>query len=221
MGTFMLTRSLPADVDQRSAAQLPAREVDAMISSEGPGREIRWPVLKATPGHAHEVVLLAGGFLRLDTHFFRRTQICLGTDDCPVCQLLPSRAFYYMPAKWRANGRPVLLELSGSSASDLEQVCGLLGPGLSPGVAVAATRRACKSPIRFEAIGLVEEAKECPEVEWVTAVMAIYGFTAMRPGESLEGYRVRLRAAAVARCDRLAFELMTRGGKSPNGVRRR
>lgn len=192
-----------------------------MISSEGPGREIRWPVLKATPGHAHEVVLLSSAFLRLDTHFHKRTQICLGTDDCPVCQLLPSRAFYYLPAKWRANGRPVLLELSGSSASDLEQVAKLNGSGMVPGLVVSASRRGCKSPIRFDAVGTIEGVKAVPDLDWVTAVMAIYGFAAMRPAESLEAYRARLRASALARCERLAFELSTMGGRSSNGVRRR
>lgn len=189
-----------------------------MFASESPRREIRWPVLRVEPGVASEVVLLAGGWLRLDTHYFKRTQICLGSDDCPVCQYLPSRSYYYLPGVFSANRRPVLLELSPLAAADLEQVAKLLGRGVRSGLRLRVRRRTAKAPMKFEALEDGARVGEVETHEWVSAVMAIYGFDAMKPNEGVVHYRERLADAARARCERLAAELSQATLRSRNGA---
>lgn len=178
-----------------------------MIDSEGPKPVVRWPVLHVEQGHSVEVLLLSVHWLRLSTHFYKRTQICLGTDACPVCHLLPSRCYYYLPALYTATRRPVLLELSPHASSDLEQMARLQEQGFRPGLVVELSRRSKRAPVKTV---VVRQDRTPPAVsprEWLTAVMGIYGFGEMREGESLEGYRARLFPAAVSRCDRLAAEL--------------
>lgn len=189
-----------------------------MIEHERPRMETRWPVLRVEPGHDAEIFLLAGQWVCLATHYHKRTQICLGRDDCPVCAFLPSRCYYYLPAAYLESRRPVLLEMSPMAASDLEQTSKLLEQGIRAGLVLRVTRRSCRAPLRFECVTQGPAPAVIHESDWVTAVMAIYGFGAMKPGESLADYRERMKPAALARCERLAGELRGASKKSPRGV---
>ena len=178
-----------------------------MLSDERPTRESRWPVARIEPGHVVGVVLLCDEWLRLDTHFYKRTQICLGSDACPVCSFLPARSYYYLPAVTATTRRPTLLELSPLASADLEQQAKLLEQGLRPGLELEFSRRSCRAPVRSSVVRQGPAPKAVPKHVWVTAVMAVYGFGAMREDEDLVAYRRRLMPSAVARCERLAAEL--------------
>lgn len=189
-----------------------------MFGEEKPSGVVRWPVLRVDAGHDVEVSLLGGRWLRLATHFHKRTQICLGDETCPVCQLLPSRCYYYLPACFTSTRRPVLLELSAMASADLEQNARLTEQGLRAGLTVKLRRRSKRAPLQTEVIMQDRVRGVCSEAEWCSAVMAIYGFGAMRPGEALEDYRRRLMPSAIARCERLAAELRGTTQRSGGGV---
>jgi hypothetical protein len=178
-----------------------------MLRDEAPTREARWPVARIEPGHDLGVVLLGADWLRLDTHFYKRTQICLGSEACPVCAFLPARSYYYLPAVVAATRRPTLLELSPLASSDLEQQAKLLEQGLRPGLELIFTRRSCRAPVRCSVVRQGAAPKAVPHHVWVSAVMAVFGFGAMLENEDLVAYRKRLMPSAVARCERLAGEL--------------
>lgn len=178
-----------------------------MLGNEGPKREVRWPVLRVEAGTRSEVVLLSARWLHLQTHFHKRTQLCLGDEGCPVCAFLPSRGYYYLPAAFCSTRRPVLLELSPLASADLEQNARLTEQGMRSGLVVAFTRRSARAPLRSEVLEQGPVRGTLADWEWYSAVMGIYGFGAMRPDESVEDYRERLRPSAVSRAERLAAEL--------------
>lgn len=178
-----------------------------MLRDEAPTADARWPVARIEPGHDLGVVLLASDWLRLDTHFYKRTQVCLGTEACPVCSFLPARSYYYLPAVVASTRRPTLLELSPLASADLEQQAKLLEQGLRPGLELVFTRRSCRAPVRCSVVRQGPAPKPVAQHVWVSAVMAVFGFGAMLPSEDLAAYRKRLMPSAVARSERLAGEL--------------
>lgn len=176
-----------------------------MIASNDPKRPIRWPILRIQPGHQTELRLLAVSWVSLGTHYHGRTRLCIGREVCPVCQYLPARDYWYLPIS--VGGRPMLLELSSYSSTDLATVCNLHFGRFRAGQTVVATRRGHKSPIKFEPLtdGPIHDEPK-PE-QWVSAVMAIYGLPPMIPGETINAYRDRLLPMATDRAHVLANEI--------------
>lgn len=182
-----------------------------MIDSRPPERLTRWPLLRFQPGHELEFKLLSTTWIKFATHFHERTHICLG-EECLVCRYLPARHYWFLPVA--VTSRPHIIELSAAAAIDLEQVARFHWGRWREGQVFVATRRSKRAPVRFAPVtdGPLLEAPKLHE--WVTACMAIFGFPAMSPSESLEAYRERITPAAVTRNEALALELAGRYRKS-------
>lgn len=175
-----------------------------LFSGEAPRSESRWPVVRIQPGATIAVQLLGRNFVRVATHFFRSTFICLETDECDACELLPARPYWYLPCIALATGQCSLLELSSHASADLEQKLKFAGGAVEPGVQVELSRRSKKAPVRVEILELSASTKVAPLYIWVTALMRIYKLPPITAGESLEQYgarvspKVRERAKLVA-----------------------
>lgn len=184
---------------------------------EGPSPEIRWPLLRVNAGQEVEVRLLSAAWFRVATHFSRRTLLCAGTEDCPLCGLLPSRSYYYLPAAGRQIKRRVLLELSPLAAADLEQNCRMLEGGFRPGLTVCFSRRSARAPMRSEVLGSGGSCDPVPHETWITAVMAVYGMPAVHAGESLADYGARTASRVIERANQQASVLRAGHAKSAKG----
>lgn len=178
-----------------------------MISSERPGVVARWAVARVRPGHPTEFQLLSADWVRLVTHFFRLTFLCAEGEKCDVCQFLPARPFWYLPAYEARSQRACLLELSASACADLEQSAKFAGFGIRPGVKAILSRRTAKAPIKAEIVGQVPNPPAAALYQWVTPLMAIYRMPHMRPGESLADYGGRIHRMVCSRCELAAAQI--------------
>jgi len=170
-----------------------------MLTAESPSKLVRWGLVRVEPGHRSRVELLSGDFVRLSTHFYRRTLLCVESDLCPLCDVLPSRSYWYLPCKLLPSGRLSLLELSATSSADLEQHAKLLHGKLGYGITVELSRRKRRSPMRCEIVGDVLGGKAIAPQVWVSALMAIFGLGALREFETLEQYSARVIAGVIER----------------------
>lgn len=169
------------------------------MNDERPSKQARWPVLRISPGHDVVVCLLSGSWIRLATHFSSRTFLCTDTAECPACEILPARCFWYLPALVEPTGRPCLLELSNTASSDLEQVAKFEFGSIGPGFRCKLTRKSAKAPVRAEA-QVSRPSGKCSDVsEWGSCLMAVYGLPALRPGESITDYGDRVRSQVFTR----------------------
>lgn len=161
------------------------------MDSESPSKLVRWPVLRVQPGSEKRVFLLSGEFVRLPTHYFRRTVLCVGDDSCPLCSLLPSRSYWYLPAVHQEGRQPCLLELSATAASSLEQNARLLGGRLGAGLRVRLFRQSPRKPLYTEVLEGCEPFSHASSNDWLTALMAVFLMPAFKRGETLEEYGAR------------------------------
>jgi len=177
------------------------------MNLESPTRSIRWPVVRVVPNHDVCCMLLSGDWFRLSTHFHRRTLLCTDNDLCPLCSLLPSRPYWYLPCLVLPNKCRGLLELSATTSADLEQRAKMLHGRIGAGLSVRLTRRGKKRPVYAEIVDDVACSPSLVLATWVSAVMAIFGFSAMREYESLESYSARIQPAVLERAEALAAHL--------------
>lgn len=174
------------------------------MDRESPSKLVRWPLVRVAAGHDVVCELLSGEWLRLSTHFWKRTLVCAEGDDCPLCPLLPVRPFWYLPVLVEPSRRPGLLELSAHASADLEQVAKFSFGSVGSGFRVRLTRRSKRAPMRCEALESSASARGCHLHDWGSCLMAIYGLPPLREFETLEAYglrvreRVRERAAVTA-----------------------
>lgn len=184
---------------------------------EAPTPEVRWPILRVLAGHSAEVTLLSAAWFRVATHFSRRTLLCTGSEDCPLCGLLPARSYYYLPAAGRQVRSRVLLELSPLAAADLEQNCRMLEGGWRHGLSIEFSRRSPKAPLRSQVLGSNSAHSEVPFHVWVSAVMAIYGMPAIHEGESFAAYAARTVIRVRERAQQQSDLLRTRSKTGAQG----
>lgn len=185
-------------------------EVFLMIAQEKPSGLVRWSIVRLNPRSECEVFLLSGSFVRLVTHFFERTFLCPEDQRCQACQILPGRAYYYLPCLGVKQSKPGLLEMSCTASMDLEQACAFARLEVSAGVHLLVSRPKPSRPMRVEVLGFREEVPQSPFHVWVTALMAVYGLPALVEGESLAEYSGRVIDATVARAN-LAAEIYAAG----------
>lgn len=169
------------------------------MDHESPSKSARWPLLRVSPGHDCVVELLSGHWIRLVTHYASRTVLCPEDYRCELCDILPARPFWYLPAFVEPTRRPCLLELSASTSADLEQVAKFCGGEVDAGLRLRLSRRTSKSPIRCEALEPPESVQRSPVQQWGTCLMAIFGFPAFGVGETVDRYGDRVREIALQR----------------------
>lgn len=189
------------------------------MNCESPSRLATWSFLRLSAGSRCSVVLGSGSFLRLATHFFEGTFLCAEGDECAACALLPSRFHWYLPAFSEVGNRRCLLELSGTTASDLEQRAKFAGLRVQAGLKVVLERKFKRSPLRAEAISQAEVAKEVPFEVWASGLMRIFGLCSLRPSETIEEYGLRVREQILRRAEVVAFHVA--GGPPQRGGSRR
>jgi hypothetical protein len=177
------------------------------VDSESPSVASRWALVRVPVGRGLRIELLSGDWIRLSTHFARRTFLCTGEDDCPLCEFLPSRPFWYLPVLLVPGSRPALLELSGTASADLEQVSKLAFGRLGAGCVFDVSRRASKKAARAEAVSEAPAQMRVSLQRWGTALMAIYGLPQFNEGEGLESYGDRTRTKVYARAEMIAARL--------------
>lgn len=170
-----------------------------MFDQERPSRVARWLVMRVPAGGKVDVVLLGGEFVRLATHWARPTILCTENEQCPLCSVLPSRSYWYLPAVCCATRAPRLLELSSTASSDLEQKAKFAGSGLTAGLRVSMTRRTVKSPVYSEILERVPNPSRATLAEWLTPLFGIYGLPAFRPEDTLESYSDRVEPMVRSR----------------------
>lgn len=188
-----------------------------MFDSECPSVVVRWPLVRVLEGRQTEVQLLSGDWVRLVTHFYGRTFLCPEVDECVACQLLPSRAYWYLPVLSLATKRPSILELSAHASADLEQRCRFAGWPVAPGVQVELSRRSKKAPLRMELVGRVETPPVAVACEWCTALMALFCLPALVPGETLAQYGDRVKLVVLRRAELKGREAESRVKAGVNG----
>lgn len=174
---------------------------------ESPSKCTRWPILRCRPGHDYVVELLSSEWLRLTTHFAGRTILCSQSGGCELCDILPARAFWYLPAFLEPQRRAVLLELSSSAAADLEQSAKFESGTVREGLRFRLHRRTAKAALRAEALSASESPRRSELAEWASLVMVIYGLPAIRPDERLEEYGQRVRPTLDSRAAMIAARL--------------
>ena len=189
------------------------------MDQEPPTRAVRWPVVRVIPQHDVAVVLLSGDWFRVVTHFSGRTVLCAELDRCPLCSLLPSRPYWYLPCLVLPRRYCGLLELSATTSADLEQRAKMLHGGVGAGLTVRLSRRSTKRPIYCEILEDGKLARSLALYEWVSAVMAVYGFSAMREGESVASYGERIRPSVIERGGVVASRLAAAGSGRVAGRR--
>jgi len=179
------------------------------VQVESPSPAVRWSLLRVRPGHDCLVELLSGEWLRLVTHFCGRTILCPEVAECELCDLLPGRAFWYLPALFLPHRRPCLLELSAQASADLEQVAKFSAGSVGAGVRLTLSRRGPKSPIRSSFEDFVASPTRTRVDEWGSLLMAVFGFPALRPLESVGDYGERIRPQVLARAALAAARVRT------------
>lgn len=209
------------DVDAHTFTLVPDADVDArctcnrtngtedfrMFEADRTLGVHRWPVVRLRGGSVTEVVLLSTKFFALTTHWSNATFPCCG-DDCPVCELLPSRGLFYVAV--HCASRISILELGAQSASHFEQHAKLLHGGMKPGLVFSLTRHGAKHPVRSEVIRTQDKCLEVAPLELATRVMCLYKFPCPNPGEDLAAYERRCRTVAKVRCSRTAETLVNK-----------
>jgi len=167
----------------------------------------RWQVIRLVGGSTTEVVLLSSRFFALTTHWNGYTVPCCG-DNCPLCELLPSRGLFYLACG--CNSRISILELGSQSSSSLEQHCKLLHGGMRPGLVIRLSRRGAKKPVASEVLRFQERCSEVSMLDLATKVMAVYKFPPPNPGEELHDYSARCARCARVRLERIATGILKR-----------
>ena len=171
---------------------------------ETPSKVARWNVLRVKAGGVSEVVLLSGQWLRLTTHFYRRTFLCAEGEDCPMCVFQAARCLWYLPCLIRPGRWLGVLELGAAASADLEQRSKFSGGGLFPGLQVRVSRRAAKKAVVCEPVSSEETVAEVPLHVWVSGLFRVFGFGALRPGETIDEYGARSRDAIRRRAEHIA-----------------
>jgi len=185
-----------------------------MFSPSPSAGAIRWNIVRVRAHSQTECIVLGDKFLPLSTHWIaagRGRSVLCPVDDCPLCEFLPVRGFFYLPVMW--DSRQAILELSAMASSHFEQHCKFLHGGIRPGLIVQLSRKGTKQPIRSEVIGEHEGARVVEFGLFVARVMAVYNYPPCNPHEPIEVYERRLQAAARVRAKRIVEELQT--SKSP------
>lgn len=177
------------------------------MNLEAPSKAIRWPVVRVAPGHDVAVVLLSGDWFRLVTHFYQRTVLCPDSDACSLCALLPSRPYWYLPCLVQPRKTRALLELSATASADLEQRAKMLHGGIGAGMTVRLARRSSRRPVYCEIMDNSVFSPRLSLATWITAVMAIYGFSAMKEDETVVSYGARIQASVIERAGVVASRL--------------
>jgi hypothetical protein len=219
-----LRRNVDADAGRRTQHALCVNdsydscERKRHVELESPSKCARWPLLRVPAGQSVLVELLSGDWIRLTTHYVGRTVLCPQTPDCPLCDLLPTRAFWYLPALREPGRRPVLLELSAQASSDLEQVAKFAAGSVGAGVRLMLSRRTAKSPIRSEAEGFAPSPRRTNVDEWGSLLMAVFCCPPLRPAESISDYGSRIQPQLLARAEVAAARVRSGAEK---GVRSR
>lgn len=175
-----------------------------MMSLEAPTYVARWPMLRLQAGSKCDVQLLSGDWVRLVTHFSRRTFLCAEVDECDACNVLPGRAYWYLPVLHLEAKRQAILELSCHASADLVQRCRFVGFAIRAGVQVALSRRSKKAPLGIEVMDQAEGAPLAKLHEWVSALMLVYKLPGLLPGESVEVYGARVKDRVLARAKVMA-----------------
>jgi len=180
------------------------------VQSESPSVRARWPIFRVESAAVLQVELLSGSWIRLATHYSGRTFLCADCEECPLCELLPARAFWYLPAVKIPGRRPGLLELSAHASADLEQVANLAFGSVGAGCRLDLSRRSAKAPIRSEAVSFTASPDRVRVDEWGSCLMAIYGLPPMHCEEAVAVYGDRVRPLLMTRARVTADRLRSR-----------
>lgn len=162
------------------------------MNLECPTKLPTWAVLRVKAGSVARVTLLSGDWLHLWMHFYRRSFLCCESDDCALCDVLPARPYWYLPALSATTRALTLLELSATSSADLEQRAKFLGFSVAAGLEVELSRKSAKRPLRIEAVAQSPAAREVALQTWVSGLMRIYGLPLMHDAETLFAYSSRI-----------------------------
>jgi len=187
------------------------------MTNEAPTRAVRWPIVRIKAGSATRAVLLSSEWVRLSTHFFKTTRLCLEPGECPACEVLPSRPYWYLPVKHPQGGSFGLIELSNQASCRLEQACRFACRRFGPGIEIEFSRQSSKRPICSEVVGESDCKISVSLFEWASPLMAVFGLPAFRPEECAEQYWARVRASVAIRAQLLRDEVIA----SKGGVRGR
>lgn len=186
------------------------------MNCERPSTVSRWPVLRVQPGHDCEVRLLSGDWIRLSTHYFRRTVLCSESASCPLCSLLPSRPYWYLPVAVAPRNTFCLLELSPSASSQLEQAAKFEHGSVLAGLSFRLFRKSKKKPIACECLGLSKGCHAVLLTEWVTPLMAIYLLPQLNVGEDIASYGGRVRSTVDQRNELVAASVKAAASRGPS-----
>lgn len=171
------------------------------MNFETPTKQARWTVLRVEAHRESRVELLSGDWLRLATHFFRGTFLCAEGEDCPACEVLPARCYWYLPCLIRPGSWLGLLELSATASADLEQRTKMAGLRICSGLEVVLSRKTKKAPIRCEPTAIKESPSVARPHEWVSGLFRVFGLSGLEPGETLEHCSGRLRPTITRRAE--------------------
>lgn len=185
------------------------------MNCESPSFVSRWPVLRVAPGHDCEVRLLSSDWVRLSTHYYGRTVLCSESDACPLCSLLPSRPYWYLPVAVAPRSTSCLLELSPSASSQLEQAAKFEHGSVKAGLMFRLFRKAKKKPIACECLGLSKGSVHVSVAIWVSPLMAIFGLPCLNEGETVEMYGRRVLTMVDERNQLVAARVRSAAEKGP------
>ena len=185
------------------------------MRQEGPSRSVRWPLLRVLAQHETQVELLSGDWFRLSTHYFRRTVLCAESDLCPLCSLLPVRAYWYLPVVVLPTKQPAILEMSATASSAMEQNAKLLAGSIGPGVQFLLRRKSAKRPVYSEVVGTSEKCSRVSKDVWLTALMAIYLLPMWRVDEDAESYSARTLSMVIERANLVAASVKAAADRRP------
>ena len=177
------------------------------MNCERPRREIRWPIVRVQVGHETEIELLSGDWLRLATHYAGRTLLCTESEACELCSLCPSRFYWYLPCCQLPQRTPAICEFSASTGSQLEQNAKMLHGSLRAGFKVRLARKAAKKPVYAEVMSYAATTPSLTFQEWASGLMAVFGLPALRPGETIGDYGVRVEDFILQRGSLAAMKL--------------
>jgi len=186
-----------------------------MLSTEAPSAARRLRIMRVPADTKAVVSLVSSDWVRLVTHFGgvqkSRTFLCPEVPECDACTYLSSRPYWYLPCRSNSTGQMFLLELSSHASAELEQRCRFVGSTVRPGIEVEMSRRSKRAPLRIEVVGQAASSECSPLHEWVSPLMAIFGFGALRPGETLDQYGARIGGLVLQRANLVAGQLKVAG----------
>jgi hypothetical protein len=170
-----------------------------MIRSETPLAEPRVDIWRITPGATVSCFSLASAYTGLQTHWYGRTYLCPGTDDCPGCHAsVPLRWIGLLPVLDRSKAFR-LLELSAQSAQHFDR-CSNDAHGLLH-VAMSVNKGRRFDPLKITDWRKIENSPHaevsCHSV--IDQFARILGLPRLRPGEAVEQWEGRLQTVASAR----------------------